>query len=680
MNKQLTLIASSLVMAFSSPSLFAQDSVSQFDEIVVSGSRVDKTNQDQTRTVAKISSEELDEMQVNSVANAVRFIPNVSVAGGNVASNQSINIRGLEGNKVLQIIDGNRQNAQFEHRPSYFLDPSLIRDIEVVKGPISSLYGSGAIGGIVIQNTIIADDLVDNSGFGGKVKTGYQSNGNVVSTVGAIANKQNNVDWLIAGSYQDSGVMEQGNGYKLYGTEAINKTGLAKFNWQFTDSQSVGLDYRISDYNGRPPVVGSSESLEFKDNLIDRTSSDQNITFKYAYNPESKLIDSSVRIYRNDTDIKELGSGRTEKDISSITTNGFSVTNTSNLDRYQIFIGADGYEDKLDTKRPTTTAGRPVPPDGAKTRTLGGFAHVNYSLLETLDLDAGLRYDTFKSEAKGYEGNSEDAWSPSIGANWQVTEWMAWSLRYDEAFRSASTSELYMDGTHFAMGPITNVFEPNPNLKPEKAHNIELKGTFNFENILGDDELLLTASAFQNKVKDFINLDVTVPNRNDMIACMMANRGSGDGCGGTSRSDNIDNAKLQGFEVVAQYRYNRLNTLLSYGQTRGKDDKTGEWLSNIPADKWVAQVDYGIWEIDTKVGTRAIFANTQDRLPKDDKEGSYDSYELVDFYATWEPTSRLEGLTVDFTVANAFDENYRTPWTQVYEPGRSYKISAQYQF
>ena len=679
MNKQLTLIASSLVAALS-PSVYASNDVSQFDEVVVSASRVDETNQDKTRTVAKVSSEELDEMQVNSVAEAVKFIPNVSVVGGNVASNQSVNIRGLEGNKVLQIIDGNRQNVQFDHRPSFFLDPSLISDIEVVKGPVSSLYGSGAIGGVVIQNTITADDLVEDTGFGGKIKTGYQSNGNVVTTVGAIANKQDNVDWLLAGSYQDSGVMEQGNGYKLYGTEAINKTGLAKFNWHFTDSQSIGLDYRISDYDGHPPVVGSTEPLSSEDKLIDRTSSDQNITLKYAYNPESNLIDSAFRVYRNDTDIKELGNGNTEKDISSITTKGFSVTNKSDLDRFQVFIGADGYEDKLDTKRPVTTSGRPTPPDGAKATTLGGFAHVNYALLESLELDAGLRYDTFESKAEGYENNKQDAWSPSVGANWQATDWMAWSLRYDEAFRAASTSELFMDGTHFAMGPITNVFVPNPNLKPEQAHNIELKGTFNFDNLIGDDELLITASVFQNKVKDFINLDVTVPSRSEMIACMMANRGSGVGCGGTSTSNNIDNAKLKGFEVVAQYRYDRLNTLLSYGQTRGKDENTGEWLSNVPADKWVAQVDYGIWEIDTKVGTRAIFASTQDRRPKDDNEGPYKSYELVDFYASWEPTSNMEGLTVDFTVANAFDENYRTPWTQVYEPGRSYKISAEYKF
>jgi hemoglobin/transferrin/lactoferrin receptor protein len=100
----------------------------------------------------------------------------------------------------------------------------------------------------------------------------------------------------------------------------------------------------------------------------------------------------------------------------------------------------------------------------------------------------------------------------------------------------------------------------------------------------------------------------------------------------------------------------------------------------MPADKWVASVEYGLWDYDTKLGTKATFVADQERLPTDDTTGPYDNYTLVDLYVTWEPSEKLTGLKVDFSVINATDENYRQAWTQVYNPGRSFRIAGQYNF
>ncbi len=73
------------------------------------------------------------------------------------------NIRGLSDNRVVQVIDGVRQNFDLAHRGSYFLPMSLIQEIEVIKGPSRFFWGSGALGGVgqcVAPNAL--DSILEN--------------------------------------------------------------------------------------------------------------------------------------------------------------------------------------------------------------------------------------------------------------------------------------------------------------------------------------------------------------------------------------------------------------------------------------------------------------------------------------------------------------------------------------
>lgn len=690
------IIASLVAATFASPTFSAtattEESTIDTDGTILASNRIEKmtviadrakqTKQEETRVVTTIDRDELDEIQASSVADALKYQPNVSVAGGSVPGNQSVNIRGLEGNKILQLSDGTRQNLDFDHRPSYFIDPALLSDVQIIKGPISSLYGSGAIGGVVSQNTLSASDLLDENGVGGRVKAGYQSNGDIWNTTGAVAVKTDFYDFLVGGTFEEAHTMEQGNGAKLYGTQAENTSGLAKLNLHLSPEQILGISYRYSNMDGYPPSVGdSSELTNNSDNLIDRKTDDEKIQVTYDYSPESnEWVDLSANIYHNDTEIVEHTSGYIGDDVSQIKTTGFNLSNQSQWKDFSFLIGADGYHDELEGTRainPNDTSGnRPIIPDGAETDNYGIFAYANYALLDNLSFDAGIRYDDFKSTSDDADDSNEDSWSTSAGIHWETTNWMALSLRYDEAFRAPSLNELYITGTHFVLGespiipglPISNTFVPNPDLSPEKSHNIEFKADFDFDDVFAQtDKLTFSGSYFYNRVEDFINLDVEVD----------YNPFTGDG--GTSSYKNIDNAKIKGFEITSNYQLEGFNAGLAYGQTRGKDDDTHAWLDNMPADKWTLDLSYDMWSIDTKFGTRTIFAESQERITDGDVD-KYDSYTLVDLYATWEPMGKLDGLSLDLTISNAFDENYQTAWSNVYEPGQNFKLSAQYDF
>ena len=101
--------------------------------------------------VSVVTGRQLAEQQIRHAGDALRGLPGVSVSRqGSVAAQTQVRIRGAEGNHTLVLIDGIVANQpgtgefDFSNLPA-----EQIERIEVIKGAQSSLYGSGAIGGVV---------------------------------------------------------------------------------------------------------------------------------------------------------------------------------------------------------------------------------------------------------------------------------------------------------------------------------------------------------------------------------------------------------------------------------------------------------------------------------------------------------------------------------------------------
>lgn len=126
----------------------------ELDDVVVTASGFEQSVEDAPASVTIITGEELRKKSYNDLGDAVRNIEGVVVNGG--ANETDISIRGMPPDYTLILVDGKRQSARETrvngnrgYEQSFVPPAEAIERIEVVRGPMSSLYGSDAIGGVI---------------------------------------------------------------------------------------------------------------------------------------------------------------------------------------------------------------------------------------------------------------------------------------------------------------------------------------------------------------------------------------------------------------------------------------------------------------------------------------------------------------------------------------------------
>ncbi len=84
----------------------------------------------------------------------------IGVTGTSRANGQDIYMRGFDRRGILTLVDGIRQGTDTGHVNGTFIDPALIKQVEIIRGPSALLYGSGAMGGVIAWETVDAKDLL----------------------------------------------------------------------------------------------------------------------------------------------------------------------------------------------------------------------------------------------------------------------------------------------------------------------------------------------------------------------------------------------------------------------------------------------------------------------------------------------------------------------------------------
>ena len=584
--------------------------------VVVTGTRSEREVKEVPATIESITAEQIEERQITDIREAAELIPNVSVerrsnrmslAGGLTdgrSGNAGFNIRGLDGNRVLMLVDGIRAPRSYSFGGSSRdnVDFGLIERVEIIKGPSSALYGSDGIGGVVqLFTRDPASYLKGGKTFGGEVGVGYEGESNARRVGATLAGQAGPaLQWLVSGSFARAHALEnrgdnfsasplrtapdpeRGRDQALLGKLVWTPNAWQKhvFTGEYVD-KTTKLDL-LSQYGAVSRGVTTTSARGATDNGRHRLS------WQGRFDLGASWVDTVRTTLAYQRFRSEEHYENTRRGLAGQVRNTLDHENTlqANVQMEKTLrggalahkltwgldatrIGADNLQTGV-----TPPAGEAFPlkrfPD--TTETSYGLFVQDEIIGNGWSVIPGLRWDRYKisADSVGFAGTatskSGSALSPRLGATLDLgRDWTLYG-QYASGFRTPGADQL----NRFFENPIGFYRTvPNPNLKPEKAQHVEfgIKGR--------GEQWSLGVAVFHGRYRDFILDNQTV---------------AGTGQPGDPlvfQAINIGNATISGFEVAGEYRLARdasggqWSFPAAFGMARGKDRDTGAPINTI---------------------------------------------------------------------------------------------------
>ncbi len=621
--------------------------------------------------VTVLENDDPNTMTASSAPDMLRYIPGITVSGSSRTNGQDILMRGYDRRGVLVMVDGIRQGTDTGHLNGTFLDPALIRRVEVVRGPSALLYGSGALGGVIAYQTVDAADLL----MPGQT-TGYRVFANAATMdhslgLGASAYaKTDNLDGLLSFGTRDRGDLRQSNGFDAPNDETISNV-LAKGTWSIDENQSLNGNLRYYNNSAREPKNPQLPDASSTNVMTNRSTIQRDAQGNYHLKPaDQEWLDLSAALYYSETEINASpdGSGYEKRKQD---TKGAKLENRTRLfaDTFASHLLTYGSEVYRQEPKPGgVTTGFPQ----ADIDFASGWLQDEITLRDLpVSIVAGTRYDNYRGSSEGDDDVNADKWSSRASLSISPTDWLMLFGSYAQAFRAPTMGEMYNDSLHFQMGPgMANYWKPNPDLKPETNETQEYGFGLRFDDVmLHNDSLQFKSSYFSTRAKDYISTSVTMqmgfgPGGPYCIDC-------------STTSVNIPRAKIWGWDAVMSYQTDGFNWNLAYNRTRAKDERSGDWLGTTSPDMVTSQLDIPVSHSGFSIGWVATMAERNTRVSSGITPQA--GYAVNDFYISYKGQESLRGVTTTVVLGNAFDKEYYSS-QGVIQDGRNARLLVSYQW
>ncbi|TDR89263.1 TonB-dependent hemoglobin/transferrin/lactoferrin family receptor [Enterovirga rhinocerotis] len=653
------------------------------DEFSVTNTKTETPVIDSLGGTSVISQQQIQQTQPDRVSDILRQIPGVSTQEISNNPGQAINIRGMQDfGRVNVLVDGARQNFQSTgHGPNgtFFLDPELIGGVDVTRGPVSTIYGSGAIGGVVSFRTRGIDDILkpeETAGFEQRIGAGTNGYGIVSSTAGGFRLPDNAANVFGQFVLRDGYNYKDGAGLIISDTGKELRAGNIKVNINPAEGHQISATALIQSFdftNNGSAITGA----RFRNELDTST-----YTLGYRYTPpDMPLIDFNVKGYYSTTDSLQtlLSPTRTYTAIGArpggqikvdLETTGFDVFNTSRFDTgpisHTLTIGGDGVFDHVRTRDNAGGFTGAFTPSGERSL-LGAFVQDEMRYGGWLRAVAAVRYDSYELKGGAYKSEG-DRVSPRGTIGVSPFPWIEFFGTYAEGYRAPAISETLISGTH--PFPAFNIL-PNPGLRPETAHNWEGGINIKFDDVLKEgDKFRGKVVAYQNTIDNYIGMQGVGPYYSVPVApgfpaflCPIVPNAP---CAPMQSQQfvNIAKARISGVEVEGAYDWGTGFVSAMYSHVEGKNKATHETLTTIPPDR--VGGTFGLRFLDNRltVGTRVTYYDARRSI--NTTFPSTKEYALVDLFASYQYNDWIRG---DVVLANIGDVRYTRYLDALASPG-----------
>ena len=523
------------------------------DEVVVTATKTELTQKENPRSVEVITKEDIQNTGAISVRDALRTATNIDIVSVNHGGGENISIRGGDTDGVLILVNGRRVAGEnyfmSQGSNAYALDRlnlSNVDHIEILRGPASAIYGSGAMSGVI--NIITKKSEKPEFSVGVATGTNEMSNyyhydtgknGKVSVNFDVNFSKLRNIDSK-AGKNLLHGPKQAYNLNLDYEMDENNNLNL------MLDYATDNLETRMRDFS-----VSSSAPDDLKYPITSFTSERKTIALTYdGKNSNSDYSLSASYSQLNRDPYAADTPGTNEKKYKSWNIEARDTIRTS--DNNKLIFGGEYRGDKASIYSGDNTV--------KNTDQYSLYLYDEYRVDNKLLLTPAIRYDYHKSFGSHT--------SPNLGATYFISDKSRFKANYGTSYRAPSVDELYGAFTHGGIwGGMAIV--GNPDLKPEKSKGWEIS----YEQEFGD-----TTSAkltyFDNKKEDAISYKIEMASPSQM-----------------GKFYNIDSTSSKGVEFEIKHDFGKGFTLVgNYNWLDSVDDTTGERLNYNARNTYMAKL------------------------------------------------------------------------------------------
>ena len=460
-------------------------------------------------------------------------------------STSSVSIRGFSSTHTLILVDGMRRTGKYGTFDLTSIQLEDIQRVEIVRGPMSALYGADGIAGVIniITKKNPKKDYVKATLIGGAAQNGQRE------TYIAKLNGTN-VQENISHSYSIE--LREKNDYRS--DKSSISTDLKKESKQFlsytnginlndNNSLNTRLEYARQDDKGIN--YDNSELYEKEDRY--------QVSTQYKHINDDFIFDTNLSYGYSNADVQR-GTGSEITKYKQLEFNNYFRHFTN--DEMSNILGAGYKRDDIEVSMYSKDASRD---------NFNVLFQNEYYLSDSLVTNFGLRYDDFSDFG--------DTLNPKVSIMYTLSD-LKFRASYGEAFKAPSFTDMYSHFTRSA-GPILYDISGSENLKPEESRTYEFAITYNKDNF--DFEIIHHRSKLDNLISTYTS---------SYDASTKTNY---------TTYQNIDKSQINGTEISARYSFeNGFGLNLGWEYLDTKDNTTNERLTGSAQTTLKMKLSYEI--------------------------------------------------------------------------------------